>query len=181
MTDTIALHVTDCNDEDCHGCTTDLPALGSSASSDVSPSKARGGELDWLTLAAELQPMPRPDWKWDQHARTLQYLTDRAERADPRIPARAANILLAGWHAGEAEQWDGIRTNTALEGQQVRCRACKTRWTACPEDPAYDATSKSDGLCFACVLKETRTDDAVPVIEGVVVKRPRRAVKAAGE
>jgi hypothetical protein len=159
MSDTIALHVADCNDEDCHGCP---PPTG------------------WLTLAREVEPMARLDWKWDQHARTLRYLQDRAEREDPRIPARAAAILLAGWDAPEAEQRDGIRINTALEGEQVKCRDCHRKWHAIPEDPFYDATTKTDGLCFACVLIETRTTAAVPVIEGVVVKkRPRRAVKAA--
>jgi hypothetical protein len=151
--------------------------------------------IDWLAAAAEYDAVLRPEFRWDQANQTLEYLKERVHGGgigSPSVSRRAANILNANrdnahywdpWAGGkwvrvtpDFELWHGVRYDSAVEGRQVKCRnaACRRRWKATPEDPYYDGTTRADGICRACVLLETRTDDATPVLEAVVVTRPRK-------
>jgi hypothetical protein len=162
---------------------TDLPALGSVGESSVNN---RGGEfhpdltqpIDWLAAADRYEPGWRPGWMWVRHHRCCRYIEERLSVArDPATVARRAAIILnAEPGAPLLELDDGIRYDPTVEGRPVKCRntACRRRWVAIPEDPYFDGTTRADGICLACVLLETRTDDATPVLEAVVVTRPRK-------
>lgn len=148
--------------------------------------------IDWLPAIRDTVPyyLNPPadlddqwvDWMRHQLGRALWYLTERVNATATDTSAvcrRAAIILNAEPQAPDLERNLGIRINLAAEGRQVKCRnsACRKKWVAIPEDPYYDGTTAGNGICTACMLKETRTDDAVPVIEGVPVaaKRTRRS------
>jgi hypothetical protein len=139
-----------------------------------------GMPIDWQAVADEFEPydgyLGEP-----QVGRTFWYLLERFHGGgcdQTTVALRASVILRATPDAPELERMLGVKPNTTLEGQGVKCRACKVKWTAIPENPYYEATTRADGLCLSCVLVETRTDDAVPVLEPTAVRRPRKPVTA---
>jgi hypothetical protein len=99
-------------------------------------------------------------------------------------------ILTAEPDAPECERMLGIRISPEYEGSEVKCRnsSCRRKWTCQPEDPYYDAVSnRASGICVSCMLAESRTDAAVPELEGTVVvakavtrPRTRKAVTDGG-
>lgn len=147
--------------------------------------------IDWLEAADVLTPYhvdpeaypDDPDWAEflrGQLRLAIWYLSERVEgTAAPdlaTVARRAAVILNAEPTAPECERWLGVRVATQFEGQEVKCRNPHTevpgsrfRYTAQPEDPYFDATTRVDGICVRCMLLETRTDAAVPVLTGEVV------------
>lgn len=149
--------------------------------------------VDWITAAEAIDPYivddqqyaDTPDWAEfmrQQMGRCLWYLIERADASASDVASvarRAAVILNAEPEAPEMERMLGIRLATHLEGQEVRCRnkACGNKYTCLPELPYYDATTTSDGICAACVLTETRTDAAVPVVTGKVVGKSTAVAK----
>lgn len=124
-----------------------------------------------------------PEWAEfmrQQLGRCLWYLIERCDASASDLKAvarRAAVILNAEGDAPEMERQLGIRLAVQFEGQEVKCRSCRTRYVALPELPYYDATTRANGLCDKCVLTETRTDAAVPILTGSVVPKSTAVAK----
>lgn len=126
-------------------------------------------------LGHEVSPhlIPRPDVVWHQRDVALDFLVRRSSVTD--AARRVGVILHARPDAPELERLLGGRATELLNGREVRCAACKRTWTATPEEPylngtvpeAEDATP-DDGLCCPCLTKESRTDDAIPVLTGTI-------------
>lgn len=139
------------------------------------------GPNDWLAAAAARAP-GYPATRWGRHkavqaGRCRAYLAERAgggSAGTETVIRRAAVILAAAPAAPELERMLGIRIAAHLEGQDVKCRACRRTWPCLPEDPCYEAAGPRDGLCAACMLAETRRDVAVPAIEPAAVTAPAR-------
>lgn len=154
------------------------------------------GPVDWLEAAGAIDPVmvweteyseEWEDFKRFQMDRAWAYLGERRRAvAAPdleTVTRRAAVILRAEPEAPECERMLGIRVAAEFEGQEVKCRnsSCRRKWVCQPEDPYFDATgNRATGICVSCMLTETRTDAAVPEIEGqiVTVTRPRNGRKA---
>lgn len=150
--------------------------------------------IDWVLAAEAIDPYTHdlsqyaddPQWAEfmrGQMLRALNYMWERSHgsASDLKLVARRAAIILnAEPEAAEMERFDGIRLAVQFEGEEVKCRRCRTRYVALPEYPYYDATTRANGLCDKCVLQETRMDAAVPIVTGTVIpkttavaKRPR--------
>lgn len=133
--------------------------------------------------------------RYGQIRRTLDYLAARQEQDPHQLVGRAAVILLAAPAAPEAEQTLGVRladpealgADPEAPGIKVKCRRCKRRYVYQPESPYYadgllapadddpfarPPTTAANGLCFGCVLAESRIDDQTAAIEGVVIEAP---------
>lgn len=162
---------------------------------------------DWLAAAEAIEPYYNNPEQYDdatwaeflqgQLRLALWYIAERLNAtAAPdlaTVARRAAVILNAEPDADECERWLGIRISPEFEGQEVKCRnsSCRRKWTCQPEDPYYDAVgNRATGICVSCMLAETRTDAAVPEIEGTIVtpaavkpprpRTPRKAVTSSG-
>lgn len=111
-----------------------------------------------------------------QMERAIAYSLARQRGDQMRVTSRAGVILAARWDSPEIEQTLGVRCCTdEYRGQTVGCRLCLAEYVAGVTDDYYDATSATDGLCFGCVLLDTRTDDALTELVGTVVAKPVRA------
>ena len=122
-----------------------------------------------------------------QLERATAFAFQRQAQDQQVVTRRAGVILAARWNSPDCEKTMGVRCATdAFRGKRVTCRLCDSRFVAGVADDYYDATSATDGLCFGCVLLDTRTDaarDPDRVLVGTVVKpatptrprsRPRR-------
>ena len=127
----------------------------------------------------------RSDGDWRQIINAVDLLAVRA--ALPDVVERAAVVLVAQPMAPEHESILGGKAYAGLNGQEVGCGVCKRQWVQTPEDPVLNPT-ENVGTCCPCWVQISRTDAAVPVIEGVIVdkpaddkpKRQRRPRKEAG-
>lgn len=158
--------------------------------------------IDWIALAEQAGPFYPDipdDWQgyhsYAQVHRALWHMIERLDSSDPETLARRTAVILnADPAAPELERMLGIRLAVDLEGQNVKCQGCRRKWVCLPEDPYYDAVNAASGLCGTCMLAETRTDAAVPVLEGQVIEpgavvkpitsrptRPRRRKTASSE
>ena len=114
---------------------------------------------------------------WQAHrdgqvVRTFEYLLQRRSWGDAIAQRRAAVILAAEPYAPMAEQTMGIRATWGpTPVLDVTCRTCGESVRCTAEDPLYEPLPEG-GLCFGCVLVETRPDAQVGILEGVIVGAP---------
>jgi hypothetical protein len=110
-----------------------------------------------------------------QCRRAFAYIEARTGMADQgKVCARAAVIAGAPICAPRSELEMGVRhAPDLLTGCTVRCRSCRQSWT-CLGGDYWDGTTKTNGLCFGCLLADTRTDLAQPVLTGKIIAPRRR-------
>jgi len=105
----------------------------------------------------DVRPMiDRPRHYWRQVDRAVMFLATELATAD--LVQRAMHILRAKPGAPLLEREHGYRANPKMIGKRVKCRSCKRRFAATPEDPYLNATTQANGICTTCVIMP-KTDD----------------------
>ena len=90
--------------------------------------------------------------------KAMNYAKARAGQERDKVTRRAAVIAAAPPGAPWSDLELGVRhAPAALAGKRVRCRLCR-KSHVCAGADYWDGATASDGLCFGCVLADTRTD-----------------------